>query len=139
MESLYAPQLEREDRRLELTCPRSLIARCDPALLRRILWNLLENARLHGAGNESLSLMVQDQGVGLDAKEWTRVFEPFARGPGAGDGRVPGIGLGLAFVRRLGRAMGGDCRILPSDQGFLIEVSLMPARAPNATQKGTQS
>jgi len=71
---------------------------------------------------------VCDEGEGLDPREWERVFEPFARGPGAGEGLVPGIGLGLAFVRRLARAMGGDCRILTSDVGFRIQVTLQQAR-----------
>ena len=141
MENLYLPQLEKEGRSLELRCPERLMAHTDPALLRRIVWNLLENARLHGAGtvylcvnyagDELLSLEVEDEGEGLDPQEWTRVFEPFARGPGAGEGRVPGIGLGLAIVRRLARAMGGDCRILAAERGFRIQVTL--AKAGKAT------
>lgn len=134
MASLYAPQLERKARCLRLQVQDGLQARADPALLRRILWNLLENARLHGAGRVSLSaradgewvsLLVEDEGEGLGVEAWERVFEPFARGPGAGEGRVPGMGLGLAFVRRLTQAMGGNCRILPSDQGFCIQVCLL--------------
>ncbi|HHI68040.1 MAG TPA: HAMP domain-containing histidine kinase, partial [Planctomycetes bacterium] len=130
--ALYAPQLQAENRKLSLEAPPGIHLRADPALLRRILWNLLENARLHGGGdvflsleeeNGRVSLRVEDQGEGLDRALWERVFEPFARGPGAGEGRAPGLGLGLSFARRLAAAQGGSCRIVPSSRGFAVEVT----------------
>ncbi len=139
MTRLYAPQLEREGRSLRLQVPDGLSASADPALLRRILWNLFENARLHGGGGVSLfaraegegvSLFVEDEGEGLEEGAFERVFEPFARGPGAGEGRVPGMGLGLSFVRRLTEAMGGKCHILPSEKGFCIQIQLPPFQDP---------
>jgi signal transduction histidine kinase len=139
MTRLYIPQLEREKRGLRLQMEEELMVFTDPSLFRRVLWNLLENARLHGLGwvslmaerrGEWVSLLVEDEGEGLEERAWDRVFEPFARGPGAGEGRVPGMGLGLAFVRRIIQAMGGKCCILPSEKGFRIQVLLPHTKEP---------
>ncbi|GEM_PF-1698109 len=136
--ALYAPQLERDGRSLELRTGEDLRAACDPDALRRILWNLLENARLHGSGTVGIEygssggkdvvIDVVDQGPGIARKDRERVFTPFARGPRAGEGRAPGLGLGLAFARRLARAMGGDCRIPSDSEDARVRVSLPRAK-----------
>ncbi len=71
MVQLYAHQLEREGRglRLKQEAASPLHAEADPALLRRILWNLLENARLHGKGWVSLSARGVGAGVALEVED----------------------------------------------------------------------
>lgn len=53
----------------------------------------------------SVEVSVGDDGPGLPADEMTSVFERFARGSAAAPG---GSGLGLALVREIARASGGE-------------------------------
>jgi signal transduction histidine kinase len=96
--------------------------RGDPRLLRRLIRNLLENARRHGGGTpievvvSPASLRVCDRGPGVPATERERIFEPFYRPAGT---REPqgGAGLGLALVRQIARKHGGDASCLARDGG----------------------
>lgn len=95
--------------------------------LRRLLRNLLENARRHGGGDlevevaplgdGSVRLSVADRGPGVPEAERERIFEPFYRPPGHSEARDGGVGLGLALVREIARQYGGDARCLPRDGG----------------------
>jgi signal transduction histidine kinase len=83
----------------------------DPRLLRRMIRNLLDNARRHGAPPISVEvkrgeIRVCDGGAGVPAADRERIFEPFYRRPGAADG----AGLGLALVRQIARRHGGEAR-----------------------------
>lgn len=99
----------------------------DARLLRRLIRNLLENARRHAGGTGidavlearpgGARLVVADRGPGVAEDERERVFEPFYRTAGhsaSGDG---GVGLGLALVREIARHHGGEARCLPRDGG----------------------
>ncbi|MSP59106.1 MAG: HAMP domain-containing histidine kinase [Myxococcales bacterium] len=93
----------------------------DAALLRRALWNLVENAAKYGAPpivlaaarrEESLELTVTDEGAGIAAADRERVFQPFYRAVRtSGDaGAARGYGLGLALARRVAEVHGGTIR-----------------------------
>jgi len=85
----------------------------DPRLLRRMIRNLLQNARQHGeppiemrvgSADANAEIRVCDHGAGVPEAERERVFEPFYRRAGAS----VGAGLGLALVRQIARRHGGD-------------------------------
>lgn len=109
----YGPRAA--DRGLRLTVrPTALWTRTDPALLERIVRNLLENAlRYTRRGRvlvaarrrgQAVRLEVWDTGVGIAPDRLGDIFEEFTQvGEPAGTGR--GLGLGLAIVRRLSRLL----------------------------------
>jgi signal transduction histidine kinase len=90
--------------------------RGDARLLRRLMRNLLENARRHGAAptevrvaraGSEVTVTVWDNGPGIPPSEFENVFLPFHRPRQAATG---GIGLGLSLVRQIARRHGGDAR-----------------------------
>jgi len=91
-------------------------------LLRRVVRNLLENARRYGGGDSDITLslgtdaafavlQVSDHGPGVPQALQERIFEPFYRLPGASE-RDGGVGLGLALVKSIVLRHGGTvhCR-----------------------------
>jgi signal transduction histidine kinase len=101
--------------------------RGEPKLIRRMVRNLLENARRYGAGTQidvslgsnethAIQLDVCDRGPGVPEAERERIFAPFYRMPGAreSDG---GVGLGLSLVRQIAHRHGGEVACLARDGG----------------------
>jgi signal transduction histidine kinase len=97
----------------------------DPRQLRRVLQNLLGNA-VKFRGPEPLRiaisaapdsqewvLTVQDNGIGVDPEEATRIFGMFTRA----DRQREGAGIGLAVCRRIVEAHGGRIWVEPADGG----------------------
>src|SRR5262249_45506746 len=101
--------------------------RGDPSLLRRMIRNLLENARRYGgtaqpevpvgrSGGERAFIEVRAHGPGVSEGEREKIFEPFYRLAGSAEsGR--GSGLGLSLVRQIARSHGGDALCLAADGG----------------------
>ena len=123
----------------------------DEAALRQILTNLLANARVHtpagtrvtvsltrvpqgaepakGAPTSSMvTLRVADDGPGIPAEIRDRVFDRFVRGDSSRtrDGHGSS-GLGMSIVESLARAMGGSVRLVDSEKGTVIDVTLPAA------------
>ncbi|MEV0998497.1 DUF4118 domain-containing protein [Nonomuraea sp. NPDC050202] len=109
----------------------------DPALLERVLGNLVANAVRHspaglpvlvGASRhgDRVEIRVIDRGPGIPPEAHERVFLPFQR---LGDRDThTGVGLGLALSRGLTEAMGGT--LTPEDTpggGLTMTVSLRRA------------
>lgn len=87
----------------------------DARLLRRLIRNLLENARRHGgqdvdinlsASASHFSIEVADRGPGVPEAEREQIFEPFYRSSQASESHG-GVGLGLSLVRSIARQHGG--------------------------------
>ncbi|MFI5314561.1 MAG: ATP-binding protein [Myxococcota bacterium] len=108
----------------------------DPTLLRRLIRNLLENARRHARGAEveidvsnhspgRARIAVADRGPGVPDSERERIFEPFYRPAGASESRDGSFGVGLALVRQIARHHGGNARCLGREGGGTVfEVAL---------------
>jgi two-component system OmpR family sensor kinase len=121
----------------------------DPALLKRALWNLVENAAKYGAppitlaaqrDGETVRLSVTDRGPGIPADERERVLAPFyrldrARTPAAAGEAPYGFGLGLTLARRVAEVHGGRILIEPAtvrdgrEEGCRVTL-VLPAVAP---------
>ena len=70
----------------------------------------------HHAGK--LRLLVRDTGQGVPDSVRERLFEPFITG------RAEGTGLGLAVVREIARAHGGEARLVPTSEGAEFEIEV---------------
>jgi signal transduction histidine kinase len=118
----------------------------DPRLLRRLVRNLLENARRHGEDGPvearvdhgegtGVRVRVLDRGPGIPPEDRERVFEPFYRPAGRAE-TGEGHGLGLSLVRQIARAHGGEARCLPREGGgTLFEVELGESARPGEKER----
>jgi signal transduction histidine kinase len=106
----------------------------DPLSLRRLFNNLLDNAvkfgglarvRVYPDGAFAV-VEIEDHGQGLPDKELDQVFEPFYRREASRSRETGGIGLGLAVVRSISRAHGGDATLANRDGGGLIARVRLP-------------
>lgn len=118
----------------------SLTVQGSPRLLRRLIRNLLENARRYGTGEislelsqsgmgtqESVVIRVNDRGPGVPVNQRERIFEPFYRLPGASE-REGGVGLGLALVKSITERHGGKVRCEDRPGGgasFVVELPVL--------------
>ncbi len=134
------------------------VRRLDPNRVRQILGNLLANAlkfterghvvvsariSCNSVGRDILALDVEDTGIGIAPEAVERIFSPFEQADVSTKRRHGGIGVGLAVVRRLALAMGGDATVV-SEQGkgsrfrvhieapLCADVRLPPADEPAA-------
>jgi signal transduction histidine kinase len=74
-----------------------------------------------------VEIHVIDQGPGMSAHERERAFDRFWRAP---DAVGEGFRLGLAIVRQLAQASGGDAELRAADGGGITAVVRLP-RAPD--------
>ncbi|WP_160350916.1 ATP-binding protein [Bordetella sp. 02P26C-1] len=109
-----------------------LYARVTALDLKRVVSNLIENARRYGksadgqphlemslrAEGNTLVIEVSDRGPGIAPEDVDRLLRPFSRGEVARTG-VSGAGLGLAIVERLLKHVGGSLRMLERPGGGL--------------------
>jgi signal transduction histidine kinase len=99
----------------------------DPVALRRLLTNLVENGLKYGgavqgrvrADGRLAVIEIDDVGPGIPPAELDRVFEPFFRSEPSRNRETGGIGLGLAVVRSVARAHGGDVTLHNRPEGGL--------------------
>jgi signal transduction histidine kinase len=107
---------------LELRVEGEATALGDPALVDRVISNLLANAIAYSDtapqvcvsvsnGDATTSVCVEDGGPGIPDDERERIFERFARG--SRHRSVQGSGLGLYLSRECARRMGGDLVLEP--------------------------
>lgn len=86
--------------------------------LQLTMGNLIENAVKYSPQSSTIELSVErhdhevlisvnDQGIGLQGRDRSKVFNLFHRSPGASKKAVPGTGIGLYIVRSMVKGLGG--------------------------------
>ena len=84
--------------------------------LMRVFLNLIDNAIKYGGQADivveqdarAVTIHIDDAGPGIPESEWQRVFDPFYRVEGSRNRETGGVGLGLAVVRSVVAAHGGE-------------------------------
>ena len=106
----------------------------DPLALKRLFTNLIDNALKFGTGARARVLMrdgmavieIDDDGPGVPPADLERAFEPFQRLESSRNRHTGGIGLGLATVRAIARAHGGDVVLSNRPEGGLRATTTLP-------------
>ncbi|MBQ0929787.1 sensor histidine kinase [Ideonella alba] len=105
----------------------------DPARLRLLLRNLLDNALRHASDaaqppelhlrreGDKLLIAVRDHGPGVDDAHLQRLSEPFYRPDSARTRAAGGVGLGLTLCRLVAEAHGGQLRLSQAHPGLRAE------------------
>ncbi len=134
--ALRAVDSERAEKDIEVSVDGGpAVVQGDPALLDRLVGNLVENAVRHnvnggwvrirtGASGAAGVLEVASSGALIDPETVTELFEPFRQGRRARTAHG-GSGLGLSIVRAVVAAHGGSVGAAPiQDGGLRVRVSL---------------
>lgn len=141
-----------QDKQLELTFVESSAwVRSDPALLRRLVQNLISNAikyTPHGRvlvgcrrNGDSVRIEVHDTGIGIARSDRESVFTEFRRLQG-GARHAPGLGLGLSIVERISKLLGHEVRLVSSPgKGtcFSLDVPRAERQETPASEPGAAS
>ncbi len=108
----------------------------DQQAIGAVVLNLLINAYKYTRSEKKIYILVEDRkrqvaisvadnGIGIPKRELRRIFDPFYRFDSRLTGKSSGAGLGLAIVRHIVKAHGGEVRIESSEnQGSRFTVLL---------------
>lgn len=129
--------------KLDATLPETLVG--DASRIQEIVAHLLDNAikfTYHGSVELSLSMerradapvrltvSVLDTGIGIPADHLNLIFESFRQGEGGLARPYPGLGLGLALVRKLVALMQGDIQVQSEPGRGSTFTAHIPVRLP---------
>jgi two-component system phosphate regulon sensor histidine kinase PhoR len=104
---------------VQVECPGSLEAECNPQLLEQAVVNLIDNAVKYSESESEIrveaalrsgevEVSVEDQGCGIEEQHLPRLFERFYRVDKARSRELGGTGLGLAIVKHIALSHGGQ-------------------------------
>ena len=120
-----------------------VVVRGDPARLRQVLLNLINNAlkftKIGGitvtasatkdpaTGNYEATITVSDSGVGIEQDRLDSIFEPFTQGDDSTSRKFGGTGLGLSVCRQLIGLMHGEITVASTPghgSSFIVRLPL---------------
>ncbi len=119
----FGERVARDGYTVEFDGPASPIwVEADREALALALWNLMDNAVKYSPdvktiwvrvrqSDAGVELTVRDEGLGVPEKEQAAIFRQFVRGEEPKSRRIRGTGIGLALVRHVARAHGGDVTV----------------------------
>jgi CheY-like chemotaxis protein len=139
------PQLEGKQHPLQVELPpESLYVAADLKRLAQVFANLLRNASKYSSAGTPIRLAVSgepnevvvrvgDQGIGIPADMFERVFDPYAQVDRIEDGTHDGLGIGLTLVKRIVELHGGSVTATSAGLGRGSEFTV---RLPRDTSDG---
>ncbi|MDQ6945062.1 MAG: ATP-binding protein [Actinomycetota bacterium] len=141
----WAPSSQAKSVSIDVEAPASGLVRADPALLRRVMDNLLDNAVRFAPPNTSVRVTarglpagwefeVADKGPGVGEAERKILFTRFGRLDTARTPNSAGAGLGLALAAAIARAHGGTLDLADAGKPGATFRLFLPGRV-----EGTQS
>jgi signal transduction histidine kinase len=128
---------------IRIEAPAALEAEADPAALRQILLNLLDNAIKYGPAGQTVTaslsqtrqqvlVAIEDEGAGVPEGDRRLVWQAFWRGAGHAAG---GSGIGLSIVRQLTGLHGGRTWVESAPGGGARFVVALPlSESPDAAR-----
>ncbi len=134
----FAPQLEAQGRKIELAgSDARLKIEADPEAIGVALRNLVDNAIKYSPGEPTVwvdwrlvrnqvAIRVRDHGPGIPDSERKRIFRRFVRGSAAAATNAKGSGVGLAMVRHIVMAHGGEITVESSPGEGSVFTMLLP-------------
>ena len=107
---------------LQVDCDASVEASVNPPLLEQAVINLVDNAIKYSSDGKAVrlsaradaggtSIVVRDEGCGIEAEHLPRLFERFYRVDKARSRKLGGTGLGLSIVKHIVQAHGGTVSV----------------------------
>jgi signal transduction histidine kinase len=99
----------------------TLLISADREAFSQALWNLIDNAvkyseedtevKVVGGVGKNVEIKVMDQGFGIPSTEISTIMSKFVRGSSAKKHGIKGTGIGLAMVKHIIEAHGGNLKI----------------------------
>jgi len=146
------PLVAKNHNRFSVSCDAKVGDMCaDITKLRQILFNLIGNAckfteqgqitfsavQIKQDGQPWIVLTIADTGIGMNAAQMSRLFEPFTQADASTTRKYGGTGLGLAISKRFCELMGGDISVESNlGKGSVFSVKL-PVEVRVPTQDGS--
>lgn len=109
----------------------------DPHWTREAIANILENAVKYSGRDTCIQIRmmkrtsflrieIEDQGIGIDSRDYTKIFQRFYRGTAPQVKEADGSGVGLYLTRSILEAQGGSVSVSAGKQGsiFIIHLGL---------------
>jgi len=132
------PEAAVHGRRVVMSRPSNLVLQGNPELLRQAVENVLRNAIRYAPENsdvtvavaqenDSIVVIIGDQGPGVPEAELQRIFDPFYRVSRARDRKGGGTGLGLAITARVVSLHEGQLSAKNGAEGGLVVTISLPA------------
>jgi len=134
----FEPQIAPFGRRIKVGgCAGECTIDADPEAISVALRNLVDNALKYapecptvevqwGVKDSQVAISVRDRGPGIPDAEKRAIFRKFVRGSAAEKANVKGSGVGLAMVRHIVAAHGGDVTVASEPGAGSIFTILLP-------------
>jgi two-component system phosphate regulon sensor histidine kinase PhoR len=126
---------------------RGLVAIGDRATLVRAIGNLLHNAWKYTGTEKKIAIearalgrrifiIVRDNGIGIERADQPSIYEQFKRGRAIHESGIPGVGLGLAFVRTIVHGNRGKLTFESEPGNTAFRIRLKRQREPEDSRAG---